>query len=382
MQSYDLTEFLKLSAVLHYQLSAKAVNWNSVATVILGERTVSNHDHEVLLRVFNCLSRLYGERKRNLGTPSVLHPLRSTALLSHASQDVNLMDLMTSLLHDTLEDVRSDEGGDSDNSKLDANFQEFLSEIPPDQQECLMERLNWLTKEPGETYYRYIGRLLEQANSSPEVVRVKLADRLDNTLDMRVDLEDPLQGVDFFENVFQMLFTSTYRGYRPVRPHRSTMALNGAERLYQLFKNIVLMSLVRQKRVGDSDHTRDWIFNALATASMREAQRIALHIFGYHETGVPVFRDLLIDTMKYAQAGGINEVTSPAGASRLDGLFVSVFDNPDHEARSRKLAPLYRDKPLMIETSIAFIAIFLSFMNDPDFFVHGISTEGVRPQAG
>ncbi|CAB5079035.1 hypothetical protein D3OALGB2SA_17 [Olavius algarvensis associated proteobacterium Delta 3] len=33
----------------------------------------------------------------------------------------------------------------------------------------------------------------------------------------------------------------------------------------------------------------------------------------------------------------------------------------------------------MIEASIAFITIFLSFLNDPGFFVRGISDKGIEP---
>lgn len=379
MPFYDLTEFLKLSAVLNYQLSAKQVNPISIITVILRQKTISTHDQQVLLHVFDYLSNVYGRRKRDLGPLSVLHPLRSTALLAHASEKVDLLDLMTSLLHDNFEDIKPEQFEDSDWIKLDKKFQKFLKEIPESHQMHLMDRLQWLTIEPQETYYAYIGRLLEKADSSPEVVRVKLADRLDNTFDMRIDLEDPLHGVDFFETIFQMLFTSAYKGYQPLKPHRSTVALNGAERLYQLFKNIVLMSLIRQKNTAVDDPTSQEILNTLARASMAEAQRIALHIFGYHETDVSSFRALLMETMTYAQAGGIDLVTPPTKGHRLDGVFMSVFDSPQHKLRKRKLASLYKDKPLMIETAIAFIVIFLSFLNDKDYFVRGISPEGVRP---
>jgi len=380
MPSYDLTEFLKLSAVLNYQLSARQVNWNNIITVISGGKPLSSQDQQVLLHVFDYLSNVYGRRKRELGPLSVLHPLRATALLAHATQEIDLLDLITSLLHDNFEDIKPEQFKDSDWINLDKKFQLFLREIPENHQRCLMERLQWLTIDPHETYYGYIGRLLDKAHSSPAVVRVKLSDRLDNTFDMRIDLKDPLQEVDFFENIFQMMFTSTYKGYQPLKPHRSTLALNGAQRLYQLFKNIVLMSLIRQKGSGASDPACQESFANLARASIKEAQRIVLHIFGYHETDVSTFRGLLMETMTYAQAGNINSVTPPNKRHRLDGVFMSIFGSPQQTIRKRKLASLYKDKPLMIEIAIAFIVIFLSFLNDEEYFVHGISAEGVRPE--
>ncbi|MDD5093563.1 MAG: hypothetical protein PHV74_04175 [Dehalococcoidia bacterium] len=381
MQSYDLADFLKLSAVLNYQLSAKRVNWDNIIAIMLPGKSVSSHDQDVLLHVCDYLHQVYGRRKRDLGPFSVLHPLRSTALLSHASKKVELLDLMTCLLHDNFEDVRPSQFKNSNWIKLDKQFQSFLMEIPEGHQMCLREHLQWLTKEPGETYYQYIGRLLDQASNAPEVVRVKLADRLDNTFDMRIDLEDPLQGVDFFENVFQMLYTNTYRGYRPERPHQPTVILNGAQRLYQLFKNIMLMSLIRQKKAATGDPVSQEIFNTLAKASMKEAQRIALHVFGYHETAVSTFRELLMETMTYAQSGNLDVVTPPAAGHRLDGLLMSVFDQPDAKARKKQLTILYKDKPLMIESAVAFVTVFLNFLNDPDYYVRGISAEGVRPES-
>ena len=379
MQSYDLADFLTTSALLNYQLSAKRQNWSSIATVVLEGKSISDHDQEVLLRVFDYLGKVYGKMKRALGPLSVLHPLRATALLCHASKQVILLDLITCLLHDTFEDFKPSQFKNSDWIKLDKSFQAFLSELPEDHQKRLRDQLQWLTKGPSETYYHYIGHLLDQAGQTSEVVRVKLADRLDNTFDMRIELQDPLQGVDFFEIIFQMAFTNTYKGYKPDRPHQPTVILNGAQRLYQLFKNIVLMSLIRQKKTATEDPITQELFEALAKASMKEAQRIALHVFGYHESDVSKFRNLLMETMAYSQAGGFDAVTLPNTVSRLNGLLMSVFDQPDRESRKKRLAALYRDKAFMIQVAISFVIIFLNFLNNPEYFIHGISAEGVHP---
>ena len=59
--------------------------------------------------------------------------------------------------------------------------------------------------------------------------------------------------MDFFEVVFQTVYTNIYKGYRPERLHQTTLVLNGAQRLYQLLKNIVLMSLIRQRKAAVTD---------------------------------------------------------------------------------------------------------------------------------
>jgi hypothetical protein len=380
MLDYNLSDFLKISAVLNYQLSAKQRNWNSITSVVLAGKPISNHDQDVLLHTFNYLGKIYGKTKRDLGPFSVLHPLRVTALLSHASKKAALLDLMTCLLHDSFEDFQPVILKDSNWIKLDDKFQSFLAEIPENQQKRLMEHLHWLTKESSEPYYHYIGRFLNQASDAPEVISVKLADRLDNTFDMRIDLQDPLQGVDFFKVVYQILFTDAYKGYKPERSHQPTVILNGAERLYQLFKNIVLLSLIRQRKAAIGDSVNRKLFNALVEASMQEAQRIALHIFGYHAKSIRKFKNILLEMMDYAQSGGLHGVRHPNTEHHLDGILMSVFDQPEREARKKQLSALYQNKTLMIEVAVAFITVFLNFLNDSKYFVHGINTEGIHPE--
>jgi hypothetical protein len=382
LEYYDLDDFLKLSAVLNYQLSATQLNWNNITSIVLEGKPIAPRDEALLIHAFDYLGKIYGKTQRDLGPFSVLHPLRATALLSHATREVVLLDIVACLLHDHFEDFKPLKLRTSPGLHLDEKFRAFLREIPESQQGRLMERLQCLTKEPAETYNQYIGHLLDNACLAPEVVRIKLADRLDNTFDMRIDLRDPLQGVDFFEIIFQTIFTNTYKGYQPDRRHQPTSVLNGAERLYQLFKNIVLMSLIRQREVYAADAVSQDLFKALAKASMKEAQRIALHIFGYHETAVSTLREIVAETMAYAQSGGFDGVTDSKRGHRLDGLLMSVFDQPQRAARKRQLSRLYQDKTLMLEVAIAFVTIFLNFFDDADYFVHGISADGIRPVVG
>ncbi len=376
---YELNEFLRLSAALNYQLSARRIDWNNILNIIFSGQKVSPPDKEILLNVLKYLHKCYGKKKRRLGPLSILHPLRATALLARTTKTPSLLNILTILLHDNFEDVKPKDVDIETWLRMSDTFQAFLEYIPEQDRWFLIERLQWLTKEPEETYYSYIGRLLNKAQKTPEVILIKLVDRLDNTLDMRIEYEDPLKKVDFFEIIFQLLFSNTYSGYIPDVPHSRPSSLNGAERLYQLFKNTVLMSLIRQKKAISSRQDANDVFNYLAKASMREAQRIVLHIFGYHLKSVDAIRELLLETMDYVKSGGIDMVTPPVANKKLDGLFVSTFDNIKRKTREQKLAELYKNKPLMVEAAVAFIVIFLSFINDPDYYVKGISEKGVSP---
>lgn len=381
MQDYTLSDFLKISAVLNYQLSAKQRNWNNIASIVLEGKSLSNHDYKALLCAFDYLGNIYGQTTRNLGPFSILHPLRATALLCRAAKKASLLHLITCLLHDSFEDFQTVIFNDSKCIKPNEKFLTFLARIHQDHQERLVEYLRWLTKEQDETYYNYIGRFLDQAGDSPDIICVKLADRLDNTFDMRIDLQDPLQGVDFFKVVYQILFTDDYKGYKPEKSHQQTIILNGAERLYQLFKNIVLLSLIRQKKTSPGDSVGQKLFQALVEAGIQEAQRIALHIFGYHARSVVKLKKSLLELMHYAQTGGFHYVRLPGAGHRLDGVLMSFFDQPRREDRKKQMAILYEDKALMLEVSIAFVSIFLNFLNDAKYYVHGIDTKGIHPEA-
>jgi hypothetical protein len=61
----------------------------------------------------------------------------------------------------------------------------------------------------------------------------------------------------------------------------------------------------------------------------------------------------------------------------LDGLFSTYFATPDGRVLSQQLDRLYQNKPLMIQASIAFIVIFLGFLNDSRYYIRGISIEGI-----
>ena len=246
-------------------------------------------------------------------------------------------------------------------------------------EEALIANLECLTRVDGESYYQYIGRLLACACDRHEVVRTKLADRLDNTLDMRIEIQDPLEGVDFFKSVFQLMFVGNYGGYREPDHHGPATTLNASRRLYQLFKNSVLLTLLRKKLPGLCDPHDEVLFNALAKASLNEAQRTFIHLMAHDPHPVAAQRDLVLKAMAYCYGGRSERVTKPDETHLLDGLFSSYFGHESKRIRNQRLDLLYQNKSLMIQASIAFIVIFLSFMNDPGFYVKGISARGMDP---
>ena len=379
----DLSAFLRLSATLNYQLGAVGVGSANILNIILGDRHITPAEEEVVLAVLGYLGKAYGDHRRRLGPLAVLHPIRATALLVRTLPRPTLLDLLTELLHDKLEDIRPELFPASKFSAdhwtlLEQEFNTLLRRIDPTDSWYLMERLDFLTRrQEVETYYAYIGRLLERSHTTSELVRVKLADRLDNTLDMRIDLYDPLERVDFFSLIFQILFVESFTPPAPQRSHPIGTPINGAQRLYQLFKNAVLLSLVRKKHTVQDD-AADALFAALAEASIKEAQRNIYHLLVYHLREVKQQRKLVLEAMRYCQAGGTSRITRSGGSHRLDGLILDRFDHSSSADRDRALAELYRDKPLMAQAALAFIVVFQSFLNDPHYHLKGISDRGIR----
>jgi len=383
----DFSEFLKLSSALNYNLSATSLNRYNVLMYILdGNRLHSDEAEDrkkkrIMMEALSYVFNVYHQKRRRLGPLAVLHPLRATALLARSLNTLNLIDLLSTLLHDILEDINPSDFEIPKWKNIEGQLYNLLKQIPEDDESILLNHLLHLTKLKQESYYQYIGRFLEHCRGSFHLVRVKLADRLDNTLDMRIDLQDPLEGVDFFQNIFQLLFVNNYPGYIPTANHPPSSAINGARRLYQLFKNAVLLSLIRQRIRVEEDPTSQILFESICKASLKEAQRTLIHVIGFHLKDVSNQRVLLLEAMNYCFSGGTAIVTEPDAEQMLDGLFASYFAYTDGSVRNQKLDLLYQDKPLMIQASIAFVVIFLSFMNDPKFYVEGISAEGISPKA-
>ena len=205
MPLYDLTEFLKLSSVLNYNLSAASLSRYNVLLFILGDKPLHSSEKQdrihksIVMETLGFLFEAYSQKRRRLGPMAVIHPIRAAALYCRAESKVGLVDLLSALLHDVLEDIDPRNFEKSNWAHMEANLFGILKRLGSRNEQRLTENLLGLTRLSSESYYEYIGRLLDHCDQSTELVEIKLADRLDNTLDMRIDLRDPLDGIDFFE---------------------------------------------------------------------------------------------------------------------------------------------------------------------------------------
>ena len=386
MPLFDLTEFFKLSSALNYNLSATSLNRYNVLMYITDNKRLDDDDDKdreqkgIVMEALGYLFAAYRQKRRRLGPMAVLHPLRTTALFSSTRPRLDPVELLTLLFHDILEDVKPGQFSVQDWKDMEEGLYGLFDKLAPEDESRLTENMLSLTRRDHESYYQYVARLVESSRNAPAVVEIKLADRLDNTLDLRIDLEDPLTRIDFFDNIFQVMFVNNYKGYVPLREHSPATAINGAKRLYQLFKNAVLLSLIRRYAPGTGSQSQKVLFDAVSEAGLNEAQRTLIHLISYHVKDVDTQRDLILEAMQYCYSGRSNLVTKPDGSQLLDGLFSTYFGHKSGEVRRRQLDILYQDKNLMLEAAVAFIVIFLSFLNDETYYIQGISAEGIEPR--
>lgn len=369
-------EFLALSAFFNYQLSAEPVSWRGILNLMAGDKG-GRLSQELLVKALSFLEEAYAGQKRRLGPLAVLHPIRAAALLARAEDEPSTFDLLTTLLHDKNEDITRDRYGEATWRHLEEAFQALAARIE-DKTAILEGRLQALARRDSERYHQYLGRLIKEAARQPALIKVKLADRLDNTLDLRIDLSDFTDSLDYYRVVFEVLFVQTYRGLQLGKPHPAGRKINGAMRLYQLYKNAVFLSLLRDEGVGLDTPARK-LFSSLALASIAEAQSTMLHLFAYHLQDPMEQQDLLKSVMSYSAAGGLQHINIGDG-HQLDGLFKQRFDRESKHERRRSLEELYANKRLMGETAVAFIVIFTNFLNDPQYTIRGISAAGILPQ--
>lgn len=375
----DTQEFLSLSSYINYQLSGEPVNWPGVLNRLIGDpRGVDPLSQGLLMEILEYLDEAYGRQKRRLGPLAILHPIRTSALLTKALGRPSTLNLLTALLHDKEEDLTPDKYSPEAWRRLNEKYHHLLEKIDSNANWFLNERIAYLAKPKGQQYTTYLGRLLDQAKTTPELAIVKLADRLDNTLDLRIDLQDYTDRPRCFQVIFDILFVNSYKGLQLSQPHPTTGKINGAMRLFQLYKNAVFLSMLRDAEIP-LEEAGQKLFYSLAVASIREAQTIMLHIFAYHVTSPPDQRAMLLEAMHYSHARGFESITEQ-GPSVLDGLFRKYFVYDSPEKKKQGLRDLYQDKKLMGLVAVSFIIVFANFINDDHFTINGISADGIIPQ--
>ncbi len=366
---------LTLSATINWHLAARKVDLRALLRVILGPAKVTNQD--TLLEALNYLHHAYGDRRRKNGPAAVLHCLRIAAVLARIMPAPTTLDLLGALLHDKEEDLTREELGAAEWDRLQAEFSRVLDKIDSNHRWFLGERIALLWRQTSQSYYQYLGVILSKARAMPDLLRCKLADRLDNTLDIAVQ-RAPIEQNAFFELAFRTMFLA---GYQPVSDDGGVAPDMEACVLLvsQLFKNVVLMSMLRQHHLDTLDETTDRLFRALATTSSEQAQWVVAALLSVPALSWQERRNLLREMMDYCAGGGMAAVYRKDKGGLLDGSFLEHFAHPDDKIRKQQIESLYHDQRQFIRLLILYIGMFSSFLSDPGYYLHGIDHTGLHP---
>ena len=370
----DPEEFLALSAEMNYQLSARNLNERALLALIMGPR-LHDQDTEPLLEALQVLLIGYEDIFRKLGPKAILHPLRTTALLARVMPEPTVLDLLCALLHDKEEDLHEKKLGPERFARMQERYSKLQAQINRDQRWFLGERLGLLTNQKGESYNHYIGRILDRAKVMPDLLHVKIADRLDNSLDVTVARPGVLR-YNLFQSIFSALFLPSYHGVRIEEYHFLPHQRDGVQILGNLFKNILFLSLLRKAGLENVDRTTAMLSEALCLASSQVGQWLVLEVFASCITEADDQRQLLEEVREYCSNGGIEAIRDDNNPSPLDGIFLKTY-GLTKEGRSARLANLWEDKIEVARVVLVFIAVFTSFHLDPTFYVKGIEQERV-----
>lgn len=366
---------LTLSATINWHLSARKIDLRALLRVILGPARVGNQD--TLLDALNYLHQAYGDRRRKNGPAAVLHCLRIAAMLARIMPAPTTLDLLGALLHDKEEDLTREELGAAEWDRLQAEFARMLDKIDSNHRWFLGERIALLWRQNSQSYYEYVGVVLSKARTMPDLLRCKLADRLDNTMDIAVQ-RAPTEQNAFFEMAFRMMFLSGYQpvvGEGAVTPDVESCVLL----VSQLFKNVVIMSMLREQHLDTLDETIEVLFHALATTSSEQAQWLVAALLSAPSMSGQERRTLLREMMDYCAGGGLAAVYRKDKGGLLDGSFLEHFADPDDKVRKQRIESLYDDRRQFVRLLILYIAMFSSFITDPAYYLHGIDRTGLHP---
>lgn len=368
--------FLTLSAKINYQLSARSLKPPVLLSLVLGPARFDEREEQVLLAAFETIRAGYDQDRRRLGTPGVLHPLRAAGLLARTVDRPSLVSMLAALLHDKGEDLSEADVGAERYAKMEERFAAMKALLTPAERDRVDAAVTALTNQCG-TYSGYLGQLVDAAPKIPELLHVKLADRIDNTFD--IHLQHPgVSNYNFYRAVFDVLFLPNFRGVSMGDFHFMPDTPEGVMLLSQLFKDTMLLAMLRNHGLDRQDEATRRLFVGLAVAGIREAQWLALELFNTVYKDVKAQRPLLLEMMEYCSSGGIDSVRAKGATGELDGVFVA-FTSGTKADQKKMLTALFEDRERLVRMSLAFIVVFAAFINDPGYTLKGVDRGGARP---
>lgn len=372
----SIEDYMIMAAEIHYQLLPDQPNYLAILSKIFRNRPYM-YEEQFFTAVDRLMKAYAGERRKN-GPQAVIHPLRTAAIICLTSENPDEIDILGALFHDLDEDLRLGKATEKQRRLAEETFRKTNEAMDHDHRWYLGERRPYYTKQDNQPYYEYLWPIMDKARVWPDLLHVKLADRLDNTLDTHMYLPG-VSKYNFYRFVFDLLFVPGYAGIKIDEYHIVPSEKEGVLILSQLVKNAIFLSMVRSNGLDRLDTPTEKLFNGLAVASIREAQWIALALFSAEIIPRSRQRRLILKTIEDCYSGSISEVHTASSDNPIDGMFLNQFGKENEENRKENLKEIFLKKEQLAEIIIGFIATFSSFINDSGYYIKGIKRDGLTP---
>lgn len=268
------------------------------------------------------------------------------------------------------------------------------------------EVVGLLSRQQHEAYYRSIGRVFAPRKKVAEknierAIIVKFLDRLGNMDDLertttaarRIDSI----GVDLLIAAWDARTTGDVPLAQELRerilletkkltkqhPEKEEGEFTGDQRLYQCFKNIVLINRYTERELMEKKPIPTVSRLHLAKATRQEAQIILNHLCTYH-CGDDILNpekvyEIYQLHLDYERRGGYKKVTR-TGTHIFDGLLQRFFD-AKVRGNNDALHALYENRYMMCIAALAFRHIADQYIQDPSYYLVGLTQRGLKPHA-
>ncbi|NOZ85906.1 MAG: hypothetical protein GXP49_06520 [Deltaproteobacteria bacterium] len=272
-----------------------------------------------------------------------------------------------------------------------------------------------VTRTHNQTYYEAMSnitgtgmlhRMKHGQEGIDRALAVKFADRLTNSLDLSRDYKIRKTHTDYGK-VARITEASLRHAYFPADPERQRLlegdlimnrnhhpargerGYRGSEKLYQFYKNIVLIHISRTRMlrrrlstVKSPDlsmvYRKGGLEERLLNVNLSELNDILEHLLTFHLRSKVAAR-ILEEFDEYDESGGLREATKAGGPSKFDGIIERFFDTR-LTGNKKALQDLYRNKQGMFRAALGFKRVSELFKEDSEFRFEGIGPRGLKPQ--
>lgn len=357
--------------------------------------------------ILDILLEGYGKGNRRSGAPKVLHPLRVMSIVTMAHQielsESIWLDQVGALIHDFNEDfevpiVEHDSYPPEGTLAhiLESKYKSFRGKLESQNIAWVIgERKEFYTRRPFDDkslngYCQYLWDLLQRSHPTTgdnleDLMRVKLADRIDNTLDHRSFYTTGTE-YNFYRTIFDVLFVPGFKGPQ-IDSFMSPLTIeSGSDTLMQLFKSMIFLSLIRkydiEQRKKISYHFATIrLFRGLVVAGLRVAQLALLELLTDIDNVTKV-KEVLTHSQCAGTINDIGSIRSNGGMGNIsiDGLLIELFERTAKKEKSVILTSIFEHKERLALVLVMLIATFAKFLTDRQFYIHGVDGDGVHPE--